>query len=95
MSDTAATRPTDDDRSTGASRDSTSRADGAGAPAKTSVAAVFSLVFGLIALLAALTGLLAPVAVLFGLIGLVLGIVGMKAGKKPLTTGRGSPSADW
>ncbi len=61
----------------------------AGAPAKTGVAAVFALVFGLIGFLAALTGLLAPVAVVFGLIGLILGIVGIRAAKRPLTTGKG------
>jgi len=64
----------------------------AGAPAKTGAAAVFALVFGLLALLAALTGLLAPVAVVFGLIGLIgliLGIVGIRAAKTPLTTGKG------
>lgn len=65
------------------------RPSSGGAKAKTSVAAVFALVFGLIGLLAALTGLLAPVAVVFGLIGLILGIVGIRAGKKPRTTGRG------
>ena len=81
MSDTASTghrtpTPHDDDL--------------AGGPRpKTSGAAVFALIFGLLALLAALTGLLAPVAVVLGIIGLILGIVGMKAGKKPRTAGRG------
>lgn len=60
-----------------------------GAPAKTGVAAVFALIFGLIAFLAALTGLLAPVAVVFGVIGLILGIVGIRAARKPLITGKG------
>jgi hypothetical protein len=60
-----------------------------GPAARTSAAAVFALVFGLIAFLAALTGLLAPVAVVFGLVGLILGVLGMRAGKRALTTGRG------
>ena len=60
---------------------------------RTSAAAVFALVFGLLALLAALTGLLAPVAVVLGLVGLVLGVVGMKAGRNPFTTGRGTAIA--
>jgi len=63
--------------------------DTVGAQAKTSTAAVFALIFGLIGFLAALTGLLAPVAVVLGLIGLILGIVGIRAAKRPLTTGKG------
>ncbi len=60
-----------------------------GAPAKTGAAAVFALVFGLIAFLAAVTGLLAPVAVVLGLIGLIVGIVGIRTARNPLTTGKG------
>jgi hypothetical protein len=56
---------------------------------KTSPAAVFSLVFGLSALLCALALILSPLAVLFGLIGLVLGIIGRKHGKRPDLTGAG------
>lgn len=57
--------------------------------AKTSAAAVFSLVFGLAALFCALTFLLSPVAVLFGLIGIVLGVVGLKKAKLVGVTGKG------
>lgn len=57
--------------------------------AKTSAAAVFSLVFGLAALFCALTAILSPAAVLFGLIGIVLGIVGLKMAKRPGVTGKG------
>lgn len=56
--------------------------------AKTSAAAVFSLVFGLSALFCALTFILSPVAVLFGLIGLILGIVGLKKAKLVGVTGK-------
>lgn len=56
---------------------------------KTSAAAVFSLVFGLSALLCAIAVLLSPLAVVFGLIGLVLGIVGLKMTKQVHVTGRG------
>ncbi len=83
MSDTARTShrsPTDH---------SDERAPDTGGRARTSAAAVFALIFGLLALLAALTGLLAPVAVVLGIVGLILAIIGMKAGKKPHTTGRG------
>ena len=57
--------------------------------AKTSAAAVFSLVFGLSALFCALTGILAPVAVVFGLLGLVLAIAGFKMTKRTGVTGKG------
>jgi hypothetical protein len=57
--------------------------------AKTSAAAVFSLVFGLAALFCALTFILSPVAVLFGLIGLILGIIGLKKAKLVGVTGKG------
>ncbi|MDP9498159.1 MAG: DUF4190 domain-containing protein [Actinomycetota bacterium] len=72
--------------------DVTGRMTGTGtelAPAKTSVAAAFALVFGLSALFCALTAILAPAAVVFGLIGLVLGIAGMRMAKRPGVTGRG------
>jgi hypothetical protein len=57
--------------------------------AKTSAAAVFSLVFGLAALFCALTAILAPAAVLFGLIGIVVAIAGFKMVKRPGVTGKG------
>ncbi len=57
--------------------------------AKTSVAAVFALVFGLAALFCALTGILAPAAVVFGLIGIILGVAGLKMAKRLGVTGKG------
>lgn len=56
---------------------------------KTSAAAVFSLVFGLSALLCAIAILLSPLAVVFGLIGIILGIVGLKMAKQIHVTGKG------
>ena len=70
---------------TGTSPESTRTA----APAKTSAAAAFALVFGLSALFCALTAILAPAAVVFGLIGLVLGVAGLKMARRPGVTGRG------
>ncbi len=58
-------------------------------PAKTSAAAVFSLVFGLSALLSVLTVLLAPLAIILAIIGIILGIVGMKMAKRVGVTGKG------
>lgn len=98
MSDNAPARPADPDRrgppdsgSAGAARRSAdhSALRHSGVRAKTSAAAVFSLVFGLIAVLDALTGLLVPVAVVVGVVGLVLGIVGIRRGAKPLKAGTG------
>ena len=57
--------------------------------AKTSAAAVFSLVFGLAALFCALTAILSPAAVVFGIIGIVLGVVGLKMAKRVGVTGKG------
>lgn len=57
-------------------------------PAKTSAAAVFSLVFGLSALFCALTAILSPAAVLLGLVGILVGIAGLKMTKRPGITGR-------
>jgi hypothetical protein len=59
-------------------------------PAKTSAAAVFSLVFGLSALFCALTAILSPAAVLFGLIGIAVGVAGLKMARRPGVTGRGT-----
>ena len=58
-------------------------------PAKTSAAAVFSLVFGLAALFCALTAILSPAAVVFGIVGIVLGVVGLKMAKRVGVTGKG------
>ena len=56
---------------------------------KTSVAAVFALVFGLSALFCALTAILSPFAVVFGIIGIVLGVFGLKMAKRPWVHGKG------
>ena len=66
----------------------TTRKHGALHP-KTSVAAVFALVFGLAALFCALTAILSPLAVLFGLIGIGVGIAGLKMSRRPGVTGHG------
>lgn len=58
-------------------------------PAKTSAAAVFSLVFGLSALLAVLTIVLAPLTLLLSVIGIVLGVVGLRMAKRVGVTGKG------
>lgn len=58
-------------------------------PAKTSAAAVFSLVFGLSALLSVLTVILGPLALVLGIIGVLLGVVGLKMAKRPGVTGKG------
>jgi hypothetical protein len=58
-------------------------------PAKTSAAAVFSLVFGLSALLSVLTVILSPLALVLGIIGVVLGVVGLKMAKRVGVTGKG------
>ncbi len=58
-------------------------------PAKTSAAAVFSLVFGLSALLSVLTILLAPLAIILAIIGIILGVMGMKMAKRAGVTGKG------
>ncbi len=89
-------RRLDDPSGTAVGADTTARIGGthpAGelrtAPAKTSAAAVFSLVFGLAALFCALTAILSPAAVVFGLLGIVLGIVGLKMAKRVGVTGKG------
>lgn len=56
---------------------------------KTSAAAVFSLVFGLSALLCALALFLSPLAILFGIIALILGAVGISMAGRPNVTGKG------
>ncbi len=56
---------------------------------RTSSAAAFGLIFGVLALFSALTAVLSPVAVVLGLLGLVLSIIGMKRGKREHRTGRG------
>lgn len=56
---------------------------------KTSAAAVFSLIFGLSALICILSLIFSPAALPLALIGLVLGIVGMRKAKLPHVTGKG------
>jgi len=58
-------------------------------PARTSVAAVFALVFGVLALFSVLTVILAPVGLIFGVIGLILGVVGLRRARRPGITGKG------
>lgn len=59
------------------------------APAKTSAAATFALVFGVAALISVLTAILASVGLLLGIIGVVLGVVGLRMASRPGVTGRG------
>lgn len=59
-------------------------------PAKTSAAAVFSLVFGLSALLAVLTVVLAPLALVLAVVGIILGVVGIRMAKRVGITGKGT-----
>jgi len=58
-------------------------------PARTSVAAVFALVFGVLALFSVLIVILAPVGLVFGVIGLILGVVGLRRARRPGITGKG------
>ena len=58
-------------------------------PAKTSAAAVFSLVFGLSALLSVLTVILGPLGLVLGIIGILLGVFGIRNAKRAGVTGRG------
>jgi hypothetical protein len=58
-------------------------------PAKTSAAAAFALIFGVVALFSALTALLAPLAVVFGVLAIILGFVGMRMASHPGITGKG------
>ena len=59
------------------------------APAKTSAAATFALVFGLSALLSFLTLILAQLALVLSIIGIVLGVAGLKMTKRRGVTGKG------
>ncbi len=58
-------------------------------PARTSVAAVFALIFGVLALFSVLIVILAPVGLVFGVIGLILGVVGLRRARRPGITGKG------
>ncbi|WGW11207.1 DUF4190 domain-containing protein [Saxibacter everestensis] len=82
---------TDDDRNAGvADRHPSQRIDEERVkPAKTSAAAVFSLVCGLIALLIVLVVVPAPLALVLSIIGIILGIVGVKMSKRIGITGKG------
>jgi len=59
------------------------------APAKTSAAATFALVFGLSALLSFLTLILSPLALVLAVIGVLLGVAGLKMTKRRGVTGKG------
>ncbi len=56
--------------------------------AKTSAAAVFALIFGLLAFFGMLSILFSPIALPLAVLGLILGIVGIKNTKDPQTTGK-------
>lgn len=56
--------------------------------AKTSAAAAFALIFGLLAFFGILSIVFSPVALPLAVLGLVLGIVGIKRTKDPLITGK-------
>jgi len=58
------------------------------APAKTSAAATFALVFGLSALLSFLTLILSPLALVLAVIGILLGVAGLKMTKRRGVTGK-------
>ena len=58
-------------------------------PARTSVGAVFALIFGVLALFSVLIVILAPVGLIFGVIGLILGVVGLRRARRPGITGKG------
>jgi uncharacterized membrane protein len=57
--------------------------------ARTSVAAVFSLMVGLVALLAVLTLVLTPVAIVLAVVGLFLAVIGSRNTRRVDVTGRG------
>lgn len=58
-------------------------------PARTSAAAVFALIFGVLALFSVLIVILAPVGLIFGVIGLILGVVGLRRARRQGITGKG------
>jgi len=61
-------------------------------PARTSVAAVFALVFGVAAVFSVLTVILSPLGLVLGVIGLILGLVGLRMARRPGITGAGVAS---
>jgi len=61
-------------------------------PARTSVAAVFALVFGVAAVFSVLTVILSPLGLVLGVIGLILGVVGLRMARRPGITGAGVAS---
>ncbi len=58
-------------------------------PAKTSAAAVFSLVFGVSALFSVLTVILGPLGIVLGIVGILLATFGIRNAKRVGVTGRG------
>ena len=58
-------------------------------PAKTSTAAVFSLICGLTAVYAVLTVLLSPIGMVLSIVGLLLGYFGIRAARTMGVTGKG------
>ncbi len=61
-------------------------------PARTSVAAVFALVFGVVAVFSVLTVILSPLGLVLGVIGVILGVVGLRMARRPGITGAGVAS---
>jgi len=61
-------------------------------PGRTSVAAVFALVFGVAAVFSVLTVILSPLGLVLGVIGLILGVVGLRMARRPGITGKGVAS---
>jgi len=61
-------------------------------PARTSVAAVFALVFGVVAVFSVLTVILSPLGLVLGVIGVILGVVGLRMARRPGITGKGVAS---
>lgn len=56
--------------------------------ARTSAAAVFALIFGLLAFFGVLSILFSPIGLPLAILGLILGIVGITRTKDPQTTGK-------
>ncbi len=61
-------------------------------PARTSAAAVFALVFGVVAVFSVLTVILSPLGLVLGVIGVILGVVGLRMARRPGITGKGVAS---
>lgn len=78
---------TDSHRSTDTDRDRSPGADHL-PKAKTSAAAVFALIFGLLAFFGILSILFSPIALPLAVLGLILGVIGIRRTKDPRLTGK-------